>query len=153
MSFPRIERGSDSLYLLQENNMDNFRNAAKAFIVQDNKLLVLKRRPNDAHKPGAWDVPGGRLEPGESPLEGLKREAMEEASLQIEIVMPLDVHHFTRDDGQKITLMIFLCKLVGGEIKLSEEHTEYKWLDLNGPAEDFPEWLTKPIENYKKLNI
>ncbi len=131
---------------------DNFRNAAKAFIVQDNKLLLLKRRPNDAHKPGAWDIPGGRLEPGESPFEGLKREAMEEAKLQIEIVQPLDVHHFVRDDGQKITLMIFLCRLAGGEIQLSEEHTEYKWLDLNNSAKDFPEWLIKPIENYKKLN-
>ncbi len=132
---------------------NNFRNAAKAFIVSDGKLLILKRRPNDAHKPGAWDVPGGRLEPGESPFEGLKREAMEEANLAIEIIMPLDVHHFIRDDGQKITLMIFLCKLVRGELKLSEEHTEYKWLDLNSSAEEFPEWLSKPIENYKKLKI
>ncbi len=130
---------------------NNFRNAAKAFIVEEGKVLILKRRPNDAHKPGAWDLPGGRLEPGESPFDGLKREAREEASLEIEIVMPLDVHHFVRDDEQKITLMIFLCKLVSGEVKLSEEHTEYKWLDLNSKSEEFPEWLTKPIENYKKL--
>ena len=131
--------------------MDNFRNAAKAFIVSDGQLLILKRRPNDSHKPGAWDVPGGRLEPGESPFEGLKREAKEEANLEINILMPLDVHHFVRDDGQKITLMIFLCQLAGGEVKLSEEHTEYKWVDLNSSSDEFPEWLNKPIENYKKI--
>lgn len=76
---------------------------------------------------------------------------MEEANLEIEIVMPLDVHHFVRDDGQKITLMIFLCKLVGREVELSEEHTEYKWIDLNGSAEEFPNWLLKSIENYKRI--
>ena len=48
--------------------MDEFRNAAKAFIIKEGKLLLIKRRPNDPHKPGAWDIPGGRLELGEDPL-------------------------------------------------------------------------------------
>lgn len=130
---------------------NNFRNAAKAFIVQDGKLLLLKRRPNDVHRPGDWDVPGGRLDPNESPFLGLKREAMEEISAEIEIDMPLDIHYFTRQDGQQITLMIFLCRLITDEIKLSEEHTEFKWLDLSGSESAFPEWLRQPIENYKRL--
>ena len=131
--------------------MDSFRNAAKAWIVRDSKLLLLKRHPNDAHRPGAWDIPGGRLEPGESPFLGLQREAREEAQIEIEVVQPLEVNHFARDDGQKITLIIFLCKLTGGEIKLSEEHTEYKWLDLDSPQAEFPEWLHKTLANYKLL--
>ncbi len=130
--------------------MDNFRNAAKAFIVEDGKLLLLKRRPNDVHKPGAWDIPGGRLEPGENPYSGLLRETKEETSLEIEIMMPLDVHHFTRDDGQRITLMIFLCRLKSGEVKLSEEHTEYKWMDLSDPKDDFPQWLHQVVERVNK---
>jgi len=54
--------------------MDNFRVAAKSFVIKDNHLLLIKRRPNDVHKPGVWEIPGGRLEPGENPFEGLKRE-------------------------------------------------------------------------------
>ena len=131
--------------------MDNYRNAAKAFIVNDGKLLLLKRRPNDAHKPGAWDIPGGRLERGENPYTGLLRETTEETGLSIDVGRPLDIHHFTRDDGQQITLMIFECKLVGGEIKLSEEHTEYMWLDLTGERSEFPEWLQKALERYNLL--
>ena len=131
--------------------MNNFSNAAKAFIVQDGKLLLLRRRPNDVHRPGEWDIPGGRLEPGESPFLGLQREAKEEANIEIEIKQPLDVHYFVRDDGQQITLMIFLCSLKSGEIHLSEEHTEYKWSDLKNSKDEFPEWLEKPIENYTKL--
>jgi hypothetical protein len=48
--------------------MMEFRLAAKAFIVQDGKLLMMKRRANDPHKPEALDIPGGRLELGENPL-------------------------------------------------------------------------------------
>lgn len=132
--------------------MDTFANAVKAFIIKDGQVLLLKRRPNDTHKPGAWDVPGGRLELGENPFDGLKREAMEEASIGIEIVMPLDVHYFTLDDGQKIQLTIFLCKQTEGEIKLSEEHTEYKWVNLSVDKEEFPDWLHGVVEKYKKLD-
>jgi 8-oxo-dGTP diphosphatase len=130
--------------------MDNFRNAAKAFIVRDNKLLVMKRRPNDPHKPGAWDIPGGRLELGENPYEGLKREAREEINSELEIIMPLSVHHFVRDDGQKITLTIYWCKLLGDSIKLSEEHTEYQWVDLDQEPKFLSEFFTTVVNNYKK---
>jgi len=33
----------------------------KAFIINENKLLILKRRPNDVHFTGAWEIPGGRI--------------------------------------------------------------------------------------------
>jgi len=43
--------------------MNNFRIAVKSFIVNEkNELLLIKRRDDDVHKPGAWEIPGGRLE-------------------------------------------------------------------------------------------
>jgi 8-oxo-dGTP diphosphatase len=129
--------------------MDNFRNAAKAFIVRDGTLLMMKRRANDVHKPGVWDIPGGRLELGEDPFEGLKREAREEINSEIEIIVPISVHHFVREDGQKITLTIFWCKLLTENIKLSEEHTEYKWMDLANDLPEIPEFFYVPIHNFK----
>lgn len=130
--------------------MDNFRNAAKAFIVKDGRLFMIKRRPNDPHKPGELDIPGGRLELGEDPFEGLKREVKEEINCEVEIIMPISVHHFVRDDGQKITLTIYWCKFITEDIKLSEEHTEYKWMDLEQDLAGIPEFFTTPINNYKK---
>lgn len=103
------------------------------------------------HKPGAWDIPGGRLEQGEDPFTGLQRETKEETGLDIEIIKPLDIHYFVRDDGQQITLLIFLCSLRSHDVKLSQEHTEYKWVDLKEPIEQFPQWLYKVIENYGQL--
>ncbi len=130
----------------------NFRNAAKAFIIKDGKLLLLKRRANDPHKPGAWDIPGGRLELGEDPFEGLKRETREEISSEIEILMPLSVNHFVRDDGQTITLTIYLCKMTSGEIKLSEEHTEYKWMPISEAPNQLSEFFKPTFVNFKRLN-
>jgi len=131
--------------------MDDFRIAVKAFIREKNKILLLKRRTNDTHKPNTWDIPGGRLALGENPYEGLKRETKEETGLDIEIIMPIDVHHFTRDDKQKITMIIFLCKPISKDIILSEEHQEYKWLEID-KKEEFPDWL-KPILDKIENNL
>jgi 8-oxo-dGTP diphosphatase len=109
--------------------MEDFEVAVKSFIVKGNRILVIKRKNNNPHKPGAWEIPGGRLKPGENPFEGLKRETKEETGIEIEIMNPLGVHHFTRDDGQKITMIIFLCKPLSDEVKLSNEHENYIWAD------------------------
>ncbi len=130
--------------------MENFRIAVKSFIV-DNKgnVLLIRRRTNDVHKPGAWDIPGGRLELGEDPFIGLKRETKEETGLDINIISPSQVQHFIRDDGQKIIMLIFFCKPITNTIKLSEEHTEFIWTNLN-QKEKIPSWLNEPCENFEK---
>lgn len=133
--------------------MANVSNAAKAVIVKDNKVLLIKRRSNDVHKPGMWDIPGGRLNPGENPFTGLQRECQEEVGIAVEILLPFAIQHFTRDDGQIITMLIFLCRPLSDQIKLSEEHTEYQWLDLTAALEDYPEWLRPAIETVIKYRL
>jgi len=128
----------------------NFRIAVKAFIVDDNKLLLIKRRSNDVHKPGEWDIPGGRLELGEDPRDGVKREAMEEVGLPIEPVLPVAINHFTRDDGQLITMIIFVCRPESTEIKLSEEHQEYRWHDLALPLDQLPGWIQPIVSDFRR---
>lgn len=125
--------------------------AVKACIIRNKALLMLERRTNDAHKPGQWDVPGGRLAPAENPFDGLKREVKEETGHDITIHFPLAVHHFTRDDGQVITMIFFACTLSdpSQDIQLSEEHTNYEWRDLDRVDpwinEDLKRWLPPVI--------
>ncbi len=123
----------------------NFRTAAKAFIVQDKKVLLLKRRPNDSHKPEEWDIPGGRVEEDENPYTAVEREAEEEAHITIDVIAPIEVQHFTRDDGQRIAMTIFLCSTKDTTITLSEEHTEYRWQSIED-IDAFPEWLHSSIQ-------
>jgi 8-oxo-dGTP diphosphatase len=126
----------------------DFRIAAKAFIINDGKVLLIKRRSNDVHKPGEWDIPGGRLNMGEDPFVGVKREAHEEVGLAVEPVLPIAINHFTRDDGQAITMIIFGCRISDTAIKLSEEHTDYQWIDLDAAASHFPAWLRSIVAAY-----
>ncbi len=133
--------------------MLNHNIAAKALLInKEGEVLCLRRRPDDVHNPSTWDFPGGRLDEGESPFDGLKRECNEEVALDIEIVHPINIHHFTRQDGQHITMMCFLCKVAGSgqEIKLSEEHTEYKWLPAEQARETMHEAFQPDIDNYIK---
>ena len=105
--------------------------AAKGFIINDdNKLLIIKRRPNDVHSPNIWEVPGGRIEIGEDPAEGVKREVFEETGLHVVVHEPLGVRSFTRDDGQHITMIVFRCVPETDKVTLSEEHTDFKWRDV-----------------------
>jgi len=110
--------------------------AAKAFVINDRgELLIIKRRPNDVHSPDVWEVPGGRLEVGEDPIEGVQRETREEVSIEIDVQEPLGVRSFTRDDGQHITMMVFRAKPCTTGIVLSEEHTAFEWVPMDKARE------------------
>jgi 8-oxo-dGTP diphosphatase len=140
---------------MKPKNMDQkHKLAVKSFIVKDNKLLLLQRNKDNTHKPGEWDIPGGRLEDREDPSIGLRRETKEETGLQIEIVMPIGVQHFVRDDGEMITMIIFLCTpVLGDDVTLSDEHINYEWVDLNSEVEAFPSWLNHIVDNVNKYNL
>ena len=131
--------------------MQKFAIAVKSFITdKKDRLLVIKRSSKDIQKPGIWEIPGGRLEQGEDPIKGLKRETKEETGLEIDVLNPLSVRHFTRDDGQKITMIIFLCRAFKAEIRLSKEHTEYDWISLADKDIKLTEFLHKEAEIYRK---
>ena len=50
---------------------------------------VVTRRGEDTHLPGAWELPGGKVEPGEQPQEALARELHEELGVTVESATPI----------------------------------------------------------------
>lgn len=46
--------------------------------------VLLAQRPPGKHLAGMWEFPGGKLEPGEAPIDGLARELREELDVQID---------------------------------------------------------------------
>ncbi|MDE1833395.1 MAG: NUDIX domain-containing protein [Candidatus Micrarchaeota archaeon] len=132
--------------------MDDFRVAAKAFIInQRGELLLVKRGEDNPHKPGVWEIPGGRLELGESPFEGLKREVEEETGLDVRIMNPLKVHHFARDDGQRITMIVFLCRADTDSVRLSGEHVAHVWMDTETARLQIVPDFHEEVDIYNKL--
>lgn len=109
----------------------------KAFIEKDGKVLVL----NDPIE--GLDFPGGKIQEGEakdgeatSLIDALKREVREETGLEIEVFDPFAVwyHEFPKDSrnyGKVVYLVAFKCRYISGELKLSSEHDNSKWVDKN----------------------
>jgi 8-oxo-dGTP diphosphatase len=64
-----------------------------ALIEQEGRVLVAQRRP-DQSQPLAWEFPGGKVEPGESPGQALVREIEEELACSIEVGAVIDVVFF-----------------------------------------------------------
>jgi 8-oxo-dGTP diphosphatase len=107
----------------------------KAFIEKDGKVLVLFD-PSEG-----LDFPGGKIQEGEakegdrsSLTNALKREVREETGIEIEVFDPFEVwyHEFPthhRNAGKVVYLVAFKCKYVSGEVLLSEEHNNYRWVD------------------------
>lgn len=69
--------------------------AQKAFIISDGDLLVVRRSPDDPNSAGFWEVPGGRIELGESLDDHIRREVKEETGLIIEPGAPFYVWQWT----------------------------------------------------------
>ena len=134
--------------------MSEFRISVKSFIVDNNKLLILKRNSNNVQCPSIWEIPGGRLNLGEDPIEGLKRETREETGIEVDVLHPLNIRHFTRDDNQTITMLIFLCKLNNNkDFQLSEEHSDFEWIDLKNCKEKLTDFFHKEVDIFNKIGF
>lgn len=106
-----------------------FHLAVKGIIRKDGKILVLKRSATDDHLPGVWETPGGGVDREENPEEALKREILEETGLTVTVGKPFNVFSFRKDTGEFKVGITFLCEYVQGEVKISEEHSEYRFID------------------------
>jgi 8-oxo-dGTP diphosphatase len=95
----------------------------------DGKILVLKRSSKDDHKPGVWETVGGGMDREETPQEALLREVSEETGLTVSVNNPFNVFTFKKDTGEFKVGITFLCDYLGGEVMLSDEHADCRWID------------------------
>jgi len=98
-----------------------------AVVIRKGKVL-LARRANEPFR-DHWDFPGGFLESGERPEDGLRREIDEELKIGIRILRVLGIYPDTYGPGGEATLNIYyLCKIARGEITpVQTEVAAVKW--------------------------
>lgn len=97
---------------------------------KEGKYLVMLRSAEKYPDAGAkWEIAGGRINPGTPLLENLKREVKEETGLEItgepKLITAQDI--FSQIKNKQIVRLTY-SGFADGEVKLSDEHTDHKWL-------------------------
>lgn len=105
-----------------------FHITVKGICVYNGKTLIMKRVRPSTDGLGYWELPGGGLEYGETPHEALKRELREETGLKIKIIKPIYTFTAIREDYQTVGIG-FLAIPEDDHVHISEEHTDYKWVN------------------------
>lgn len=105
-----------------------------AVLAEDGRLFAARRGPGGRNG-GLWELPGGKLEPGESPGAALVRELREELGLEVAVLAVWEpVLH--EEPGFRLELIPVVCRRVRGE-PIPAEHAETGWFrpeELDGLA-------------------
>ena len=107
-----------------------------AAVIERDGLFFATQRGYGRAKDG-WEFPGGKIEPGETEEQALKREILEE--LDTEISVGEKLIQVERDEpGFHLSMACFLCRVVSGGLVL-KEHEAAKWLPIS--EIDTVDWL------------
>ena len=100
---------------------------ARGIVKYQGKYLMLKKAKCDYKSNiGKWETPGGRIEPNEDPKNTIIREIKEETNLYCELLVKLPILYFKNEELNS-TAHVFVLKSNSNKVKLSDEHSEYKW--------------------------
>ena len=116
---------------------------AVALVDKDNRILIAQR-PEGKNLAGLWEFPGGKLEAGERPEEGLIRELAEELGIQTweSCLAPLSFASHAYDDFH-LLMPLYICRRWQG-MPASIEGQALKWVrpgalrDYAMPPADLP---------------
>lgn len=89
-----------------------------------NKIFATARGYGDLK--GGWEFPGGKIEPGETPQQALKREIMEELSTEIEVGELIDTIEYDYPTFH-LSMDCFWAEVITGQLELKEAEAA-KWL-------------------------
>jgi 8-oxo-dGTP diphosphatase len=95
-------------------------------IIEENGKVLATQRSTAMSMPLKWEFPGGKIEPGESPEDCLRRELIEELGISVDVVLPL-LPHTHEYKTLTVTLYPVVCNISSGEIVL-HEHAALEWL-------------------------
>jgi 8-oxo-dGTP diphosphatase len=112
--------------------------------------LLAARRSRPVELAGMWEFPGGKVDPGETPVEALHRELSEELGVEVElgdeVVGPDDGGWIITD---RHVMRLWLARVAAGEPEPLVEHDELRWL-RRGELMDVP-WLTGDVRIVEHL--
>jgi len=99
-----------------------------AIIKHDGRILIAKRSSTSS-QPNKWEFPGGKIEPGETPEECLKRELWEEFEINVTIgnFFAESVYTYQHGSIKLISYRVF----TNDDINILNAHDAVQWVSAN----------------------
>lgn len=98
-----------------------------AVAIRDGRVLVA-RRPEGGDFAGLWEFPGGKVEPGESDEDAIRREIREELGSEVTVGRTVAHHTFEYDD--RVVDLHFLTVRLSGSEPTALHPEEIRWVTL-----------------------
>jgi 8-oxo-dGTP diphosphatase len=106
----------------------------------DGGRLLAARRSAPPELAGRWELPGGKVEPGETPEAALVRELREELGVTVEVLARVPGEWPLR---APYVLRVWTARLVSGAPVALEDHDELRWLGVDELWD--VEWLDQDV--------
>lgn len=99
-------------------------------VISDGHALLIRRGGPPLE--GQWSIPGGMLEVGETLLEGVRRELLEETGVEVRVLELIEVfERINLDAGGKaryhFVVLDYLCEALRGEARAGSDVTDVAW--------------------------
>ncbi|MCH8741545.1 8-oxo-dGTP diphosphatase MutT [Patescibacteria group bacterium] len=105
-------------------------NVTAAIIQEGQNILIVRRAQNQSHA-GKWEFPGGKIDPGETAEDCLRRELLEELGIRVQEVQSFIVfeYDYHRSDRKKHRFFSFWCMILEGILSL-RVHDSLEWVKI-----------------------
>lgn len=107
---------------------------AAGLIVDELERVLLTQRPPGGPLPLEWELPGGKVEPGESPVEALHRELDEEIALAVDVFPIWEVLYHRYPDFE-LVMLVYPVRPRAGSRPQRRQVANIAWLHLAELAE------------------
>lgn len=111
-----------------------------AGLIRKGPLVFIARRRAGSSGGGKWEFPGGKVEAGETPAAGLRRELAEELAVEVRVGRCLGASEHTNERGT-IQLLLYEAEILAGDIRLLD-HDVCAWV----PVPELPQYDFAPAD-------